>query len=260
MGSDADSRALNRALWAEINAQFTDSEADRAWASDEICWGLFATPESQLGVLGDLRELDVLDLACGTGYFSAWLARRGARVVALDLSAEQLETARRCQETYGPSFPLLQADAEQAPFAAAAFDLVVSEHGVAAWCDPRRWIADAARVLRPGGRLVFLTNSLLSALTVPADEGPAGDRLLRGQRDVARVHWSGGGVEHHPSHGDWITMLRRNGFTVEALRELYAPPGSRDHDYYGIATAAWAARWPAEELWVARLAIADSVL
>jgi SAM-dependent methyltransferase len=255
--SEASVRARNRAVWREVNAQFTDAEADRMWTTDGIRWGLFGIPESDLGVLGDVEGRDVLDVACGTGYLGAWLARRGARIVALDLSGEQLATARRCQEAYGPAFPLLQADAMQLPLASGRFDVVVSEHGAAAWCDPRQWVAEAARVLRPGGRLVFLTNSVISALTVPADEGPAGEALLRGQRDVRRVEWDGGGIEHHPSHGDWIAVLTANGFVVEALHELYAPSHARDHDYYGIATAAWAARWPAEELWVARLAIAD---
>ena len=257
---DAATRALNREVWREVNAQFTDREADRAWTRDDVRWGLFGTPEDELQVLGDVRDLDVLDLACGTGYFAAWLVRRGARVVGVDLSLEQLTSARRCQTAYGPRFPLVQADAESLPLGSGRVDLVVSEHGAAAWCEPRRWVAEAARVLRPGGRLVFLTNSALSALCVPADEGPAGDRLLRGQRDVARVQWPGGGVEHHPSHGDWIAVLRAHGFVVERLRELYAPADGADHEYYGIATAAWAAQWPAEELWVARLATAEVAL
>ena len=257
MDDEVAARTLNREVWREVNAQFTDREADRAWAGDEVRWGLFGMPESELGVLGDLRGTDVLDLACGTGYFAAWLARRGARVVGIDLSIEQLVSARRCQAAYGPAFPLVQADAEGIPLATARFDLVVSEHGAAAWCEPQRWVAEASRVLRPGGRLVFLTNSALSALCVPAEEGPAGDRLLRGVRDVARVQWPGGGVEHHPSHGAWIGVLRAHGFVVEQLRELYAPPDAADHHYYGIATAAWAAQWPAEELWVARLATAE---
>lgn len=259
VSDDAQARALNRELWGEVNAQFTDGAADAAWAADEIRWGLFGTPESELGVLGALDGLDVLDLACGTGYFSAWMARRGARVVAVDLSDEQLATARRCQAAYGPVFPLLLADAAQVPLPDGCIDLVVSEHGAAAWCDPDRWVAEAARVLRPGGRLVFLTNSLLSALCVPAEAGPAGEQLLRGQREVATVQWPGGGVEHHPSHGDWIAVLRRHGFAVEQLRELYAPAATGDHAYYDIATAAWAAHWPAEELWAARLASAEVV-
>jgi hypothetical protein len=77
------------------------------------------------------------------------------------------------------------------------------------------------------------------------------------------VTWPGGGVEHHLSHGEWIAVLRRNGFTVEALHELYPPEGAAtpdhaasDHaasDYYEIVTEDWASRWPAEELWVAEL-------
>jgi SAM-dependent methyltransferase len=214
---------------------------------------LFGIPDRDLGALEDVEGLDVVELACGTAYFSAWLRRRGARVVALDLSSDQLRTAQRCQDTYGPVFPIVQADAQWVPLAPKRFDLVLSEHWVAAWCDPELWVPEAARLLRPGGRLVFLTNSLLSALCVPADEGPAGDRLLRGQRETHRIVWSGGGVERHPSHGDWIGVLRRSGFVVDALHELYAPPGSADHEYYDIATAEWASRWPAEELWVARL-------
>lgn len=249
-----DDLARNRDLWSVLNEQFTDSAADKAWNADEVRWGLFGVRDRDLGALDDAEGLDVVELACGTAYFSAWLRRRGARVVALDLSSDQLRTAQRCQETYGPTFPILQADAQRVPLATGRFDLVLSEHGVAAWCDPELWVPEAARILRPGGRLVFLTNSLLSALCVPADEGPAGDRLLRGQRETYRIVWPGGGVERHPSHGDWIGVLRRNGFVVDALHELYAPPGSADHEYYDIATVEWASRWPAEELWVARLA------
>lgn len=244
-------RATNRALWGVLNEQFTDPAAARAWASDDILWGLFAIPETSLGTLGDVAGLDVVELACGTAYVSAWLARRGARVVSVDLSEKQLRTARRCQESVGPRFPLVQGDGEAVPLVGGRFDLVVSEHGVAAWCDPERWVREAARLLRPGGRLVFLTNSLLSAMCVPESEGLAGDQLLRGQREAYSVRWPGGGREFHPSHGDWISVLRRNGFVVDALHELYAPADAIDPAYYVIVSAEWASRWPAEELWVA---------
>ena len=243
--------ALNRALWAVVNERFTDAAAEDLWGSPAAVWGLFSVPERDLGVLGDVADLDVAELACGTAYFSAWLARAGATTVALDLSAEQLGTARRLQRMRGPAFPLVQADAERLPLADGCVDLVVSEHGAAAWCDPERWLPEAARVLRPGGRLVFLTNSHLSALCVPADEGVAGDRLLRGQREAYRVQWVGGGIEFHPSPGDWVRLLRKAGFVVEAVHELYAPPEGGDHPFYEIVSRDWATRWPAEELWVA---------
>ena len=249
-----DEIAANRRLWAIVNERWTDAAAEDLWRRVEMAWGLFAVPEEELGVLGDVRGLDVLDLACGTGYVAAWLARSGARPVALDFSGEQLRTARHLQARLGPDFPLVQADAERVPLGGAQFDLVVSEHGAAAWCDPARWLREAARLLRPGGRLVFLTNSHLSALSVPADGGVAGDRLLRGYGEARRVQWPGGGVEFHPSHGDWLRLLRAAGFVVDAMHEVFAPAGDGEHQFYEIVSRGWAGRWPAEELWVARRA------
>jgi len=248
--SRASETALNRALWSIMNERFTDAAADELWLRTEIVWGLFAIPERDLGVLGDVRGLDVVELASGTAYFSAWLARAGARTVAVDLSGEQLATARRLQRRHGPQFGLVQGDAQRVPLADGCADLVVSEHGAAAWCDPELWLSEAARLLRPGGRLVFLTNSNLSALCVPADEGVATEQLLRGQREAYKVAWPGGGVEFHPSHGDWIRLLRASGFVVDAMHEIYAPTDGTDHAFYEIVSADWARRWPAEELWV----------
>jgi SAM-dependent methyltransferase len=254
---DADSDvAVNRALWTLVNAEFTDGRAQDAWAATELTWGLFDVPEHELGVLGDVAGLDVIELGCGTAYVSALLARQGARPVGVDLTAAQLDSARRCQTHFGPVFPLIEADAEDVPLPDGGFDLAVSEYGASVWCDPRRWVPEAARLLRPGGRLVFLTNSVLATLCVPATEGFAQDHLLRPQRGLYRTRWPGGGVEFHPSHGDWIRILRDSGFVVEALHELYAPADSATPEYYDIATAQWATQWPAEDLWAARLTVA----
>ena len=252
MSTPRDQLDGHRAVWAEVNAQFTDAAAEGMWRRPAITWGLFAHPEASLAALGDVAGREVLELGCGTAYLSGWLARAGARVVALDLSPAQLATARRCQRTIGPAFGLVEADGAVLPVRDAAVDIVVSEYGVAPWCDPDRWLAEAARVLRPDGRLVFLTSSVLAAMCVPAEGGVAGDRLLRGPADLRPVAWPGGGVEHHPSHGEWIALLGAHGFTVEALHELTPPAGEDDHAYYEIVSAAWAARWPAEDLWVAR--------
>jgi SAM-dependent methyltransferase len=244
-------KALNRSLWAIMNERFTDAAAEDLWLRPSAVWGLFAVPEQDLGVLGQVRGLDVVELACGTAYFSAWLARAGATTVAVDISHEQLMTARRMQTRVGPAFPLVLGDGERVPLASGRYDLVVSEHGAAVWCDPEKWLPEAARLLRPGGRLVFMTNSHLSALCVPAEEGVAGERLLRGQREAYQVRWPGGGVEFHPSHGDWVRLLRGAGFVVVAMHEIYAPPEGDDHSFYEIVSKDWATRWPAEEVWVA---------
>lgn len=83
---------------------------------------------------------------------------------------------------------------------------------------------------------MFLTNSHLSALCVPPDEGVAGERLLRGHAQAYRVQWEGGGVEFYPSHGDWVALLRRSGFVVEALREIFAPTDRTEHPFYEIVS------------------------
>jgi SAM-dependent methyltransferase len=245
--------AVNRALWTQVNAEYTDEQAERAWSAPEITWGLFEVPERDLAVLGDVSGLDVIELGCGTAYVSAWLARRGARVVGVDLTRAQLETARRCQAHLDLRFPLIEANGEAVPVADASFDLVVSEYGASLWCDPERWIPEAARVLRPGGRLVFLTNSILTSLCVPEDDGFALEQLQRPQRALRRVRWPSGGVEFHPSHGDLIRILRLSRFRVDALHELYAPSGAGTHAYYEIVTAEWASNWPVEDLWSAQL-------
>ena len=251
--ADAAELATNRALWAALNSAFTDDDARRAWQAPEVTWGLFGVPEAEVRVLGDVTGLDVLELGCGTAYVSAWLARLGARPVALDVTHEQLVTALECQRRFGLRFPLVEADGEHVPLADATFDLVVSEYGASVWCDPERWVAEAARLMRPGGRLVFLTNSVLATLCVPEEEGFATEQLMRPQRGIGRMRWPGGGTEYHPSHGDWVRILSANGFVVEALHELYAPATAATHDYYDIATADWAMQWPAEDLWSARL-------
>src|SRR6266700_3642320 len=73
--------AANRELWTQVNAEYTEEHAIRAWAAEDITWGIFNLPEHALGVLGTVSGCDVVELGCGTAYFSAWLARRGARPV-----------------------------------------------------------------------------------------------------------------------------------------------------------------------------------
>jgi SAM-dependent methyltransferase len=247
-----DSVARNVAAWTRSNEQYTDANAGDQWSKDEITWGVFGVPESEVGALGDVHGLDVVELGCGTAYFSAWLAKRRARPVGVDPAPAQLATARRMQAETGIEFPLVEAPGESVPLPDASFDLAVSEYGASLWAVPERWLAEAARLLRPGGRLVFLTNSTLLILCSP-DTGVAQERLLRSQREISPMEWPGElGVEYHPTHGEWIRLLRERGFDVEALHELYAPPDRTTHTYYDFVEAEWAQRWPVEDVWVAR--------
>lgn len=250
--SEPDYVATNRDLWTQSNREYTDAQAGRAWGAEEITWGMFGIPESELGVLGDVTGLDVIELGCGTAYFSAWLARAGARPVGVDVTPAQLATARRLQDETGTSFPLLEANAEVVPRPNASFDLAVSEYGASIWCDPYRWIPEAHRLLRRNGRLVFLRGSPLVQLCALEHEEATVEQLQRPQRGMHRIAWPDGGVEFHLGHGDMFRVLRESGFQVESLIELYAPDDAKTHEYYSHVTAEWARKWPAEEIWVAR--------
>jgi SAM-dependent methyltransferase len=250
--SSSDDLKRNIEVWTRSNADYTDASAHEAWAKDAITWGVWGIPESELEILGDVTGLDVVELGCGTAYFSAWLAKRGARVVGVDPTPAQLETARRMQAEFGLEFPLIEAPGEDVPLPDASFDLVHSEHGAAIWADPYRWIPEAARLLRPGGRLVFLHTTPLAMICFP-DVGDAKRELQRPYFGMHRFQWTPeDGVEFQLTHGDWIEVLRDAGLEIERLIELRTPEGATRHEYYSDWDPEWGRNWPGEEIWVAR--------
>jgi ubiquinone/menaquinone biosynthesis C-methylase UbiE len=228
------------------------AEYGRAMWSAEPNWGDWSIPESQLRLLPDVAGMDTIELGCGTAYFSAWLARAGARPVALDASARQLSLARALQEEHGLEFPLVHADAEQVPYPDATFDLALSEYGASSWCDPHRWLPEAARLLRPGGWLLFLTVSpFLTVCSHHDGSDKAGDRLLRPYFGMYEIETPAfGTTEFQLSYGDWVRVLRAAGFTIEGLTEIQAPAGGTTP--WPFVDADWAHRWPSECVWIAR--------
>ncbi len=235
----------NRVAWEGWAPEYAEW-APRAWAQAQPSWGLYSIPDSEVGALPErLEGLDVVELGCGTAYISAWLARRGARPVGVDISPAQLATARAMQAQFG--------NAEETPFPDASFDLVVSEYGASIWCDPYRWIPEAARLLRPEGRLAFLVNGAFLTVCTPLDaeaDTPATGRLERPYFGLGRIPWPDGSINFYLGHGDWIRLLRANGFEIENLVELQAPPDATKD--FPIVTLEWARQWPCEEIWVAR--------
>lgn len=242
----------NRAAW-DVWATDYAGPGLRNWSTDEPSWGIWGIPEAQARLLpAELAGLDTVELGCGTGYVSAWLARRGARPVGLDNSAAQLATARRLQVQFGLRFPLVQASAERVPLAGDSFDLAISEYGASIWCDPYAWIPEAARLLRPGGQLIFLVNSILLMLTIPDEDGqPATEHLRRPYFGMHRFEWPDDeSVEFHLPHGDMIRLLRGCGLEIQNLVELQPAPGAKPS--HPLATLEWARKWPSEEVWIAR--------
>ena len=242
----------NRAAWDEYAHEYVEP-GRRNWATTEVSWGIWGIPEADVHLLpDDVRGHDVIELGCGTAYVSAWLARRGARPVGIDNSPAQLETARSLMAEFGPEFPVHLGNAEKTPFPDASFSGAISEYGAALWADPYAWVPEAARLLKPGGWLMFLTNSALLTIALPDEDLPATTSLQRPMFGMHAQTWAGEtSVEFHLPHGEWIRLLRENGFEIERLVELQ-PAADATTRYTTIATLEWARQWPSEEAWIVR--------
>ena len=242
----------NREQWDRWAADYV-AAGERCWAQSAPTWGIWGVPEADVGMFAEnIAGKDAIELGCGTAYVSAWMVRRGARVVGIDNSAAQLDTARRLQQQHGLDFPLLHGNAEAVPYPDGSFDFAISEYGACLWADPQRWVTEAARLLRPGGSLVFLTNSYLLTLCAAEEDGVAAtNQLQRPAFGMYRTQWpTDSSVEFHLSHGDWIGLLRRCGFEIEALVELRPPANATTR--YPFVTLEWARQWPCEEVWKVR--------
>ena len=242
----------NREMWSKYAPDWV-GPGRKSWESSVILWGIWSVPESEVGALGDLGDLagkDAIELGCGTGYVSAWLARLGMHPVGIDVTPNQLATARAFQQEFGIDFPLIEGSAENVPLPDASFDLAISEYGASIWCDPYAWIPEAARLLRPGGTLVFLRNSTISILCGP-DTGPISNVLVRDQFDLYRVEYDAESVEFHLPAGPLIRLLCANGFEVLDLIDI-KPPAEAEPTRFEYMNLEWAKKWPAEEIWGAK--------
>ena len=136
-----------------------------------------------------------------------------------------MAVAHRLQGEFGLRFPLVQADAERVPLGAGCADFVISEYGASVWCYPYRWIPEAGRLLRPGGRLVFMAQSTLARMCIP-EQGPATGRLVRDLFGLHRV----------VQHGQ--TLAGRGGLVRPPLIRLIGPPSGKQPDWASIRPAA----------------------
>jgi SAM-dependent methyltransferase len=100
-------------------------------------------------------ETRVLDVACGTGNLSIPSARSGARVTGVDIATNWLDQARVWASAEGLTIQFDEGDAEQLPYADAAFDIIVSMFGAMFAPRPEQTAAELVRVCRPGGRIAL---------------------------------------------------------------------------------------------------------
>ena len=246
----------NRKAWQEFAESYVEP-AEIGWQSNNPRWGIWQTPETQLNLLPDnLTGMKCLEIGCGAGYVSSWMARRGGQVTGIDPTPKQLETARRLEKEHDLGVKLIEAFGEELPFPDSTFDFGISEYGASLWADPYKWIPEAARVLKNGAQLIFMTSHPLAVCCEP-DEGdldaPHAEKLIRPYLGLYKLKWehSSNETEFHLPHGELIELLRNNGFIIERLLEFGAPKKAESR--YSWANPEWASKWPSEEVWCVRL-------
>lgn len=190
-----------------------------------VVWGPEGLDEADAGLLGDVAGLDVLEVGAGSGSCSRWVASRGGRAVASDLSGGMLRTGR----PFGPVSPV-QADARALPFADGSFDLAFSAYGALPFvADPERVHAEVARVLRPGGRWVFSVSHPIR-WAFPDDPSERGLTVRRSYWDTTPyVELDEDGqvqyAEHHRTLGQRIAEITGAGLVLDRLVEPTWPEG-----------------------------------
>lgn len=241
----------NRRVWDELSDDYQRRHGPQLAAAGGEAWGVWQRPESELRVLGEVRDRDVLEFGCGAAQWSIALAARGARVSGLDNSAAQLEAARRASEAAGLSFPLVHSSAEATPFADASFDVIFCDHGAMSFADPYSTVPEAARLLRPGGLLAFSGSTpILDIAWPPATEHP-GERLVVDYFDLHALEEPGEPVAYQLPYGAWIALFAANGLAIEGLIEL-RPSADATSSYRQERDREWARRWPMEHIWRVR--------
>ncbi len=133
------------------------------------------------------RDMDVLDVGCGTGFATAGLVEHVDEVYAIDQSEHQLERAFGKFGKRSPPVHFHRGDAERLPFAADSFDVVWSSGSIEYWPNPTLALREFRRVLRPGGQVLVvgpntpdnpIAKALADAIMLFYDEYEA-DRMFK---------------------------------------------------------------------------------
>jgi SAM-dependent methyltransferase len=226
---DGAARAASRHYWDTEAASYQAEHGDFLGDTD-FMWSPEGIREADLRLLGDVAGRRVLEVGCGAAQCSRWLASRGARPVAVDMSSGQLLQARLKSERTGVTVPLVQADATRLPFADASVDLACSAFGAVPFvAEPAKVMAEVARVLRPGGRWVFSTTHPF-VWCLPDEPDESGLRVIHSYFDRrAYTERSADGspayVETHRTIGDRVRDILAAGLELIDIVEPEWPEG-----------------------------------
>ena len=245
----------NQAYWDGMANDWV-SAGERSWKQKTPTWGIWGISETHLNLLPpDMSNMKTIELGCGTGYVSSWMNSRGAEVVGIDNSLNQLQTAEQLRRKYDLDIKFIHANAEEVHYPDSHFDFAISEYGAAIWCDPFIWIPEAYRLLKPGGQLTFLGTHPLALITTPLDGSKCDETLHRPYFGLHILDWRNvdidpGGIEFNLTHSDWFSLFNETGFEVLDYLELQAPKVESE-DKFSIP-ASWAKSWPSEQVWKLR--------
>ncbi len=225
----AESARANRGWWDAAAPAYLAEHGDDLGDVDFL-WCPEGLREDDAHLLGDVAGRRVLEVGCGSAPCARWLRRAGAEVVALDLSAGMLARAAEGNQATGLTVPLLQADAGALPLAGGAFDVVCSAVGGLPFvADVEGALAEVARVLRPGGRVVASVNH---PFRWPLPDSPDPDDLrvvssYFDRRPYVETDDAGRAVyvEHHRTVGDWVRAVVGVGLVLDDLLEPEWTPG-----------------------------------
>jgi len=241
---------FNRRIWDQESDAYDRRCAAVLGGVHAPAWGLWRTPESELRLLGDVTGRDLLELGCGAARWSVALAQRGGHPVGLDLSLAQLAKARAVVRRSRARVPLVRASAESIPFRSGSFDVVFCDWGAMTFGEPRSTVPECARVLRPGGLLVFAAASPIRTLTFDRRSDRQTRELRRSYFELHRLEL-GTAIEFQLPYGAWIDLFAEHGLEVLRLIESRPPLGARTA-YLSGPDGRWAERWPMEAIWKLR--------
>lgn len=227
-------RAVDAAESARANRRWWDADADNYHAEhgsflgeSDFVWCPEGLREESAQLLGPVEELagsSILEVGSGSAMCSRWLAARGARPVAFDVSAGMLAHSAAAAQRTGIEVPLVQADAQYLPFGSASFDVAFTAFGAVPFvADSAAVMREVARVLRLGGRWVFAVSHPIR-WAFPDSPGPDGLTATMSYFDRSPyVEFDGAGeatyVEQHRTLGDRVRELTAAGFRLTDVVE-----------------------------------------
>ena len=225
----AESRSASR-LWWDADADDYQAEHGDFLGHVDFLWCPEGIREADAHLLGEIEGRRVLEVGAGSASCSRWLAGQGAHAVALDLSAGMLAHAVTAARATGVDVPLVQASADELPFATASFDAACSAFGAVPFvADSGAVLNEVARVLKPGARWVFSVTHPMRWI-FPDDPGPDGLHVVQSYFDrTPYLEVDGNGqatyVEHHRTLGDYVRQITAAGMVLTDIVEPEWPDG-----------------------------------